>query len=215
MDATVHAKHYLLRVGIGVAVVAMSVSGCANAPPRSEPAPGPLNTTAPSTSAALPAPDTGDVGVSVEVAQLPIGGSASDDTDIAGDQCVDVNWIVQQGAASIPDGVHITITAATFTPDIFSLADDGCSGTAPPCAGFTFQAGDQECVLAVAPNGDPFDTSGTAPVMSLSGKVTCDDPGSTTCATFLAAVGSNAQNTITLEFPDADGLRARDGDAVT
>ncbi len=110
-----------------------------------------------------------------------------------------MNWIVSQADAEIPDGVEVALTGFIFNPEVFTVSDAGCSGDNPSCVGYTFDTDNQVCDLAIEPLGIPADES---PTLSVAGAVTCDDAAGSTCATFLAAVETEQDVSIDLNFPE-------------
>jgi hypothetical protein len=182
-----------------VVVCVASLAGCVGTA-QPEVSPGGLDTSAPNTGTTAPSPDNASQGVSVELAQLPIGGTTTQDQTTFADTCVTINWIVQQDAAKIPSDVQITITGATFSTDVYTLADQGCAGDHPDCIGFVFDAGHQACDLAIAPTGSQ-DSTGTEPAVSIGGDVTCVDGQTADCTAFLAAVADEKSLSIPLDPP--------------
>ncbi len=199
MDARGYRGSAFSVVLAAVIVCVASLAGCVGkAAPEVNP--GGVDTSAPSTGTAAPSPDTQAQGVSVELAQLPIGGNTTQDQSTFADTCVTINWIVQQDAAKIPSDVQISITGATFSTDVYALADQGCAGDHPACIGFVFDAGHQACDLAIAPTGSQ-DSTGTEPAVSIAGDVTCVDGQTPDCASFLAAVANEQSLSIPLDPP--------------
>jgi len=187
---------------VEITFVVAALVGCAVAQPQQpEVTPNVPSSSAPSTSSPAPPPDTGGGKISVELAQLPIGGNVNFDESTLADNCVTVNWIVQQDNARIPENVQIWISGATFTDDVYALADAGCSGENPPCIGFVFDIANQTCDLAIAPTGNPA-SSPDAPVgVSISGEVTCSDGDSFACTEFLSALVTESNLSIPLDTP--------------
>ena len=189
---------------IGLVLVGAALAGCAVAQPQQrEVVPNAPSASAPSTSSPAPLPDTGGSEISVELAQLPIGGNVTFDANTLADACVTVNWIAEQDNARIPENVQIWITGATFTDDVYALAESGCSGENPPCIGFIFDIANQSCDLAIAPTGNQPSSPDTALEVSISGAVTCSDGNSPDCAKFLSAVVSESNLSIPLDPPPA------------
>jgi hypothetical protein len=186
---------------VAVAVCGAALSGCAGAPAKPEVNPNTLNTSAPSTQSASLPPDNGAAGVSIELAQLPIGGNTTEDEQTSADTCVTVNWIVQKVAAKIPPDAHIKITGAHFTSDEYALANSGCSGTYPQCIGFVFDSSHQICELAIAATESVPGVDDVQPGVGISGTVTCSDGRTAACASFLAAVATEQNLTIPLDSP--------------
>jgi hypothetical protein len=96
--------------------------------------------------------------------------------------------------------VQITITGASFSTDVYTLADQGCPGDHPACIGFVFDAGHQVCDLAITPTGS-LDSTGTEPAVSIAGDVTCVDGQTPECADFLSAVANETSVSIPLDPP--------------
>jgi hypothetical protein len=100
--------------------------------------------------------------------------------------------------------VQIWISSATFTDEVYALAESGCSGDNPPCIGFLFDVANQTCDLAIAPTGNQ-PSSPDAPLgVSISGEVTCSDGANVECAKFLAASTGERKVSIPLDEPPAD-----------
>ena len=197
-----------------VIVCVASLAGCVGTAQR-EVTPGGVGTSAPNTGTTGPAPDTQAQSVSVELAQLPIGGNTTQDQTTFADTCVTINWIVQQDAAKIPSDVQITITGASFSTDVYALAEQGCANDNPPCIGFVFDAGHQACNLAIAPTGSS-DSTGTEPAVSIAGNVKCVDGQTPDCVSFLTAVSNEQSLSIPLDPPPTNqgagaGTMSRDG----
>lgn len=190
---------------VEIALVGAALAGCVVAQPQQpEVTPNVPSFSVPSTSSPAPPPDTGRAEISVELAQLPIGGNVSFDENTRADNCVTVNWIVEQDNARIPENVQIWISDAIFTDDVYALADSGCSGENPPCIGFVFDVANQTCDLAIAPTGNQ-PSSPDAPLhVSISGAVTCRDGESFECAEFLSALVTESNLSIPLDTPPAD-----------
>ncbi len=182
-----------------VIVCVVSLAGCVGTT-QPEVTPGGVGTSAPQTGTTAPAPDNQSQAVSVQLAQLPIGGNTTQDQTTFADTCVTINWIVQQNAAKIPSDVQITITGADFSTDVYALAGQGCAGDHPACIGFVFDAGHQACDLAVASTGSQ-DATGTEPAVSIRGDVTCIRGETADCAAFLAAVPNERSLSIPLDPP--------------
>lgn len=188
-----------------IALVGAALAGCAVAQPQQpEVTPNAPSSSAPSTSSLAPPPDTGGGEISVELAQLPIGGNVSFDENTFADNCVTVNWIVEQDNARIPENVQIWISGATFTDDVYALADSGCSGENPPCIGFVFDIANQTCDLAIAPTGNQPSSPDAPLEVSISGEVTCTEGESFECAKFLSALVTESNLSIPLDTPPAD-----------
>ncbi|MET0784862.1 MAG: hypothetical protein ABWY53_11080 [Leifsonia flava] len=191
------------------------VAGCAPTTAEPEPEPTQVSTGGPTAATSVPPPDDGggdDGGgaIAIDLPQLPIGGPHGPDPAEPARQCVDVTWITQ-GGDTIPAGIAVTVTNASFTPPIFDVVD-GCAGGAPPCLGYTFDATAQNCVLAVVANGAVFDTGGPDPTVSLSGSAECDRPDSEECSAFVAGVQADPNVAISLDFPPQGGTP--DGDTT-
>ncbi len=202
MDARGNRGSAFSVVLAAVIVCVASLAGCVGTA-QPEVHPSGVDTSAPNTGTTGPAPDTQSQAVSVELAQLPIGGNTTQDQTTFADTCVTINWIVQQDAAKIPSGVQITITGANFSTDVYAVADQGCADDHPPCIGFVFDAGHQACNLAIAPTGSQ-DATGTEPAVSIGGKVTCVDGQSADCVAFLSAVANEQSLSIPLDPPPSN-----------
>ena len=111
MDAGRNRGSAFSAVLAAVIVCALGLAGCVGAT-QPEVTPGGVGTSAPQTGTTAPSPDTQSHSVSVELAQLPIGGNTTQDQATLADSCVTINWIVQQDAAKIPSDVQITISGA-------------------------------------------------------------------------------------------------------
>ena len=209
MDARGYRGSAFSVVLAAVIVCVASLAGCVGTA-QPEVTPGGVDTSAPNTGTTAPSPDTQSQAVSVELAQLPIGGNTTQDQTTFADTCVTINWIVQQDAAKIPSDVQIAITGASFSTDVYALADQGCADDHPPCIGFVFDAGHQACDLAIAATGSQ-DATGTEPAVSIAGDVTCVDGETADCTAFLAAVADEQSLSIPLDPPpstQSDGRRA-------
>ncbi|TFC26611.1 hypothetical protein E3O25_11090 [Cryobacterium sp. TMT1-3] len=126
------------------------------------------------------------------------------DENTLADNCVTVNWIVEQDNAKIPENVQIWISGARFTDDVYALADSGCSGENPPCIEFVFDIADQTCDLAIVPTGNQPSPPDAPLNVSLTGEVTCSDGESLDCAKFLSAVFTESNLSIPLDTPPAN-----------
>ncbi|NEN06611.1 hypothetical protein G3T36_12115 [Diaminobutyricibacter tongyongensis] len=201
MDALRNRGSAFSVVLAAVIVCAASLAGCVGTA-QPEVTPGGVNTSAPETGTTAPQPDNQSQAVSVQLAQLPIGGSPSAQDDAGADTCVTISWVGQQDAA-IPSRVTVTITGGSFSTDVYAHADQGCS-SGPDCVGFVFEAGNQgqQCNLAIAPTGSQ-DATGTEPAVSLTGNVTCLDGKTAECDTFLTAVQNDPNVSISLDPPPA------------
>ena len=192
---------------VEIALVGAALTGCAVAQPQPEVAPDAPRSSAPRSPSPEPAPapapppDTGGGAISVELPQLPIGGNVSFDENTLADHCVTVNWIVDQDNAKIPENVQIWIGGATFTDEVYALADAGCSGENPPCIGFVFDVANQTCDLAIAPTGLQPSSPDAPLAVSISGAVTCSDGESFECAKFLSALVTESNLSIPLDPP--------------
>ena len=194
---------------VEIALVGAALTGCAVAQPEQpEVTPNAPSSSAPSTSSpappAAPPPDTGGSEISIELAQLPIGGNVSFDENTLADNCVTVNWIVERDNAKIPENVQIWISGATFTDDVYALADSGCSGENPPCIGFIFDVANQTCDLAIAPTGIQPSSPDVQLDVRISGEITCSDGETFECAQFLTALSGESNVSIPLDTPFAD-----------
>lgn len=197
-----HSVSRSFAVGVAIWVV---VSGCAGESSQPEATPESLNTSAPITDTEGPSPDAGgDGGTAVLLPKIPIGGNAdvSADPGHPANQCVSINWIVDNEAAQIPASVQVRLTGVTFDPPIFAVTEAGCSGSTPPCGGYVFTTGNQACDIAIEPLGISADPSGGSPSMSATGEVLCDDAESPECTTFLEAVATEQNVAIDLNFPE-------------
>lgn len=182
-----------------VIVCVASLSGCVGTA-QPEVNPGGVNTSAPHTGTTAPQPEATSQAVSVELAQLPIGGAPTADPTTGDDTCVTVNWAGQQDTATIPADVQITITGAVFSTDVYAVADQGCGDDHPSCTDFVFVTDSQGCNLAIAPTGST-DFTGTEPAVSLSGTGTCVGGQTADCVAFLTAVEGGAGASIQLDPP--------------
>jgi hypothetical protein len=203
---------------VEIALVGAALTGCAVAQPQPEVAPDAPSASSPSSSSPdiAPPPDTGRGSISVELPQLPIGGNVSFDENTLADNCVAVNWIVDQDNAKIPENVQIWIGGAAFTDDVYALADAGCSGENPPCIGFIFDVANQTCALAIAPTGIQPSSPDAPLAVSISGEVTCSDGESFECAKFLSALVTESNLSIPLDTtPPSDAPPADESLGVT
>ena len=184
-----------------VIVCVASLAGCVGTA-QPEVTPGGVNTSAPETGTTAPKPENQSQAVSVQLAQLPIGGAPSAQDDTGADTCVTISWVGQQDAA-IPPRVTVTITGGSFSTDVYAHADQGCA-SGPDCIGFVFESGNQgqQCNLAIAPTGSQ-DSTGTEPAVSLTGNVSCLDGATAECDTFVNAVKNDPNVSIGLDPPPA------------
>lgn len=155
-----------------VVLIAALVS-CANETDP-EPDPDPVPTTLTTGTGNTPSPEPTPDNPSISLPSLPIGGDPeeSSDADHPNNQCVDVNWIVDDDSeATLRAGVEIEVTRVIFTPEVFLVADAGCDDSNPPCTGFVFTEDADVCNLAVEPaeGAEP----GTEATVGLTGFVTC------------------------------------------
>ena len=188
---------------VEIALAGATLTGCAvTRPQQPEVTPNAPSSSAPSTSSPpAPPPDTGGGEISLELAQLPIGGSVSFDENTFADNCVTVNWIVEQDNSRIPENVQIWISGATFTDDVYALADSGCSDENPPCIGFIFDVANQTCDLAIAPTGKQPSSPDAQLAVSIAGEVTCTEGETFECAKFLSALDTESNLSIPLDTP--------------
>lgn len=137
-------------------------------------------------------PATGDSGVSIELAGLPVGGGAA---KLVGDAwCMVLFWGQQ-----LPPGVELAIDAVAFAEDGAQLRPEGCDEV-PACVGTVIVAGgSQGCAVLVEPPA-PQQPSLTA---RLDGTLRCPDQQA--CDALDATGGS----TVLIENPgggtDVDG----------
>jgi len=135
----------------------------------------------------------------ISVASLPVGDPEGFALADDGSQCVHVSWIQSD---SIPQGVGVLVTGATFVPDVYRPGSFSCER--PTCAGHVFHGTDLTCDLAIRPWGKS-ETSllNDPPVsMSLTGQVLCADFASDLCRTFTREVRSWTQK-LSLKLPAA------------
>lgn len=172
MTHSTKPRNRAYRCLVSVALLAALVS-CANEPDP-EPDPDPAPTTRTTATGNTPDPEPTDDNPSISLPSLPIGGDAeeSSDSDHPNNQCVDVNWIVDEDSeATLKAGIEIEVTSFLFTPDIFVVSDAGCDDSNPSCTGFVFTEDAQVCNLAVEPidGAEP----GAKATVSLTGIVNC------------------------------------------
>jgi hypothetical protein len=135
----------------------------------------------------------------ISVASLPIGAPDGFSLKSDGAQCVHVDWALSD---TIPTGLGVLVTGATFVPKVYRLARVSCER--PTCVGHLFHGTDLTCDLAIRPAradersllNDPKVTT------SLKGQVVCADFASAACRTFTAEVRTRAQNLL-LKLPAA------------
>jgi hypothetical protein len=172
--------------------------------PSEEVEPGPVDTTTPTETTGEPDPEPPTEQPTVSLPSLPIGGTAneSEDVDVPNNQCVDVNWIVdQEGDALLVEGIEVQITGATFTPpELFVEAGAGCGGGNPPCTGYVFTDKAQACNLAVEPLPGAELLEET-PFVALTGVATCELTQEE-CDAFGEAVANEENLTIDLLIPE-------------
>jgi len=195
--------------GLGAlgSAICLALSACAAGSSQPEAQPETFNTSAPVTSAEGPDPDPGGGGgPAILLPRIPIGGNAEEsaDPEHPANQCVNVNWIADQEAAEVPSGVEVALTGFAFSPEIFAVAEAGCSGDNPPCVGYVFTTSAQVCDLAIEPLGIPDDSTGENPSVSATGEARCDDAESPECTTFVAAVESEQNVAIDLNPPELE-----------
>jgi hypothetical protein len=199
MTHSTKPRNRAYRCLVSVALLAALVS-CANEPDP-EPGPNPAPTTRTTATSNTPDPEPTDDNPSISLPSLPIGGDAeeSSDSDHPNNQCVDVNWIVDEDSeATLKAGIEIEVTSFLFTPEIFVVSDAGCDDSNPSCTGFVFTEDAQVCNLAVEPaeGAEP----GTEATVGLTGIVTCTLE-TEECEAF--ADSAEEQNpTIPLEVPE-------------
>jgi hypothetical protein len=147
-----------------------------------------------------PLPARGD-NPGVTVASLPIGGGSGGSSGSGGLQCVRVNWILSSGVA-LPDGLAVSITGATFEPDVYQSVGSPCEGQT--CIGFTFKLSEVACDLTIKPKrADATELSDSEQVsVSMQGRVLCTDSGSTPCKDFVRVVHGSPR-TLTVPLPIA------------
>lgn len=126
----------------------------------------------------------------VQIASLPVGGGADDDT--ATHQCVGVSWL----GPRIPEGVSIAVTAVRIEPaGVFVRSPSGCG--APLCgASFAFAAGGDTCTVPVTAEGSP----GSTARLYADGVVRCPPGSQAMCRAFAATA---PRQSIELTVPDA------------
>lgn len=199
MTHSTKPRNRAYRCLVSVALLAALVS-CANETDP-EPDPDPAPTTRTTATSNTPDPEPTDDNPSISLPSLPIGGDPeeSSDSEHPNNQCVDVNWIVDEDSeATLRAGIEIEVTSVLFTPDIFVVSDAGCDDNNPPCTGFVFTEDTQVCNLAVEPI-DGAEPGATATV-SLTGIVNCTLE-TEECEAF--ADSAEEQNpTIPLEVPE-------------
>jgi len=173
MTHSTKPRNRAYRCVVSVALLAAIVS-CANESDP-EPDPGPVPTTTTTETGRTVDPEPTPDNPSISLPSLPIGGDAeeSSDSDHPNNQCVDVNWIVDQDSeATLKAGIEIEVTSFLFTPDIFVVSDAGCDDNNPSCTGFVFTEDAQVCNLAVDPTSDGAELT-EDPTVGLTGIVNC------------------------------------------
>lgn len=143
-------------------------------------------------------PATGDSGVSIQLAGLPVGGGAATLVDDA--WCMVLYWGQQ-----LPVGVELAVEAVSFAEDGAQLRPEGCDGV-PACVGTVIDVGgSQGCAVLVEPPA-PQLPSLTA---RLDGTLWC--PEQQSCDSLDTTGGS----TVLIENPgggaDVDGTGAGGG----
>jgi hypothetical protein len=165
--------------------------------------PGLPDTSAPTETGDIPETETPVDNPSISLPSLPIGGNTTEsaDPDVPNNQCVDVNWIVDEGSgATLKEGIQVVVTSAIFTPDLFDEADTGCDDSNPSCIGYEFTEDAQACTLAVKPleGAELLDEN---PFVALGGIVNCQLDAEE-CQAFADAVATEQNLSIDLLIPE-------------
>lgn len=143
-----------------------------------------------------------DKAPSVSLPSLPIGGNGSE-PDADGVQCADVAWRGEPDTpADLVPGVRVLVTDVVFAPAVFTLVEGACGSGLPSCAGFVFQSGARQCIVAVAPARDAADPGGPYS-FGLSGTVECPGLNGRQCAAFAAAAANIHDQSIDLSAPSS------------
>jgi len=136
---------------------------------------------------------------------LPIGGSATGDTQDAVQQCVQAAWLTQ---VVPPTGIRVVPTAVSFAPaGAFRVGGSACAATPPACLGgsFAFTAvligqGRAQCYIPVRATGKG--EGGSSVTVILRARTTCPLAQEAACRTFVEQVGnSTSQDSISVPFP--------------
>ena len=148
----------------------------------------------------------------IKVARLPVGGDASDDLTDPSRQCAHVTWIASpQG--QIPGGTAVEITRVLFDPPVFEVAAGGCAGSQrPSCVHYLFRRGALECDLGVRVRGPVADDAN--PSVGFSGLVYCPSNSSASCRSFLAALATEQQLSVSLNVPPPPETETTTGTAT-
>jgi hypothetical protein len=180
-----------------IAVLALLTAACGNHPsgggsdPSTPPSTPDQSTTTPAIEATGPEPPPPAAGgpPAIEIASLPVGGGADDDTSVH--QCVGVSWL----GSRIPDGVSVLITAVRIQPSgVFTQSTSGCAR--PLCnSSFAFTADQDRCTVPVTAKGRP----GASARLSVDGRVRCPAGQRRSCEAFTAAA---KKQSIQLTVPD-------------
>jgi len=147
----------------------------------------------------------------ISVASLPIGEPDGFARDGDGTQCIHVTWI--QSSDSIPEGLGVQVTGASFVPAVYQSGSFTCER--PTCEGHVFGGSDLTCDLAIRPLRESETELLDSPpvIMSLQGQVLCADFTSDSCKNFAGEVRDQAQ-TLSLKLPAAP-LKAPDSTVPT
>jgi len=208
MDHTGHLSAARRLVAIAVAAASLVASACTGARPASSeagagaavvttsetfdtPQPEPTTATSSSQSSRRGNP-------AISVARLPVGGDSEDNETDPTRQCAHVTWIASKDG-QIPTGTAVEITRVHFQPKVFQVLGGGCGGDLPNCVHYLFRSGILRCDLAVRALGDV--SPDVEPTVGFEGLVYCPSNASAACTRFVAALGKEQQQAVSLNAP--------------
>ena len=155
-----------------------------------------------------PPQSSGNGGVSVSLAGLPIGDGSQVGDNQGNNECVSVAWL---GTINHP-GVVLTVTDVGVTgqpPAQFTTVDPGAAGCPqdnPPCVGSKFTMADNNagkvCYVGVQYTGPPLsDTSPPANgTLKLDGDLSCQNVDSATCQGYRDEVLAAGNSSVDISF---------------
>jgi hypothetical protein len=145
-----------------------------------------MSPTNPGTEASGPeAPRSGDHGVALSIAQLPVGGVGVPDGPLR--QCATASWL----SDVFPEG-GVTVTRIWADPPEGYHVGGSCDGLRG-CAGFTFRQGETSCSVAVTGHGTP------GGVLKFKGEYTCARGRESSCREVLSRLN---QGSVSLDQPE-------------
>lgn len=155
-----------------------------------------------------PPQSSGNGGVSVSLAGLPIGDGSQVGDNQGNNECISVAWL---GTINHP-GVVLTVTDVGVTgqpPAQFTTVDVGAAGCPqdkPPCVGSKFTMAENNagkvCYAGVQYTGPPLsDTSPSANgALTVNGDLSCQNVDSATCQRYRDEVLAEGNSSVDISF---------------